>query len=240
MSPWSAGLQSKQLSNQQHVEGRRTYTTKYYYICHKELFVSPFVWQPVTHTACFILVSCAVYSSTMKMEATCSPQMLISSQWTSWNLIPVDTTGYNECCDNLKSFTCHFLTNLFGGGLQWHTWFRHYAVSLKVEGSISDQLIELFHLHFGPGIISASNIHQYQKSSWGKGDWHITLTTSWPPVSQFSRKCGSFDCSQPYGPLQPVIEIALLFIFFFKFSLNWKFIVIFKFFKGQDISPSCN
>jgi len=57
----------------------------------------------------------------------------------------------------------------FWGGIRWHSWLRHCAISRKVAGSFCrwchwNFLLTLsFRPHYGPGVDSATNINEYQE-----------------------------------------------------------------------------
>jgi hypothetical protein len=54
--------------------------------------------------AWFMMVSCLIYSSNLKMEATCSSVTSVDFHRTTWHYIPEDRTLDNHCWANLKSY----------------------------------------------------------------------------------------------------------------------------------------
>jgi hypothetical protein len=62
-----------------------------------------------------------------------------------------------------------------------------------------------------PGVYSASNRNDYQKSSCRvRRGRRVGITTSPISVSRLSRQCGILSISQPYRPARPVTGTALL------------------------------
>jgi hypothetical protein len=55
-----------------------------------------------------MLVSCLVYSLTLKLEVTCSSEKAADFQQTTWHYIPEDRTLHNLHCENLKCYIIKF------------------------------------------------------------------------------------------------------------------------------------
>jgi hypothetical protein len=52
----------------------------------------------------FTLVYCSAYSSTLKMEATCSSRTSADFRQTTQRYVPEDTIFHNHLCENFKSY----------------------------------------------------------------------------------------------------------------------------------------
>jgi hypothetical protein len=58
---------------------------------------------------CFLLVSCLAYSSTLKMEVTCSFEILVDFERTARCSIPEVRSLHNFCCENLRSYVPQYM-----------------------------------------------------------------------------------------------------------------------------------
>jgi hypothetical protein len=65
--------------------------------------------QARSELCCFMLVSYLAYSSTSKMAATCSSEMLLEFQRTTKCHIPEHRTLHSLGCNNLKSYVIYLM-----------------------------------------------------------------------------------------------------------------------------------
>jgi hypothetical protein len=71
---------------------------------------------PAVSATRFMLVSCLAYSSTVKIEATCSSETSVEFHRTTRRYIPEDRTLHNHCCEYLKSYNMFLISlSVFSG-----------------------------------------------------------------------------------------------------------------------------
>jgi hypothetical protein len=109
-------------------------------------------------------VSCSAYSSTLKIEATCSSKSLVYFQRTTRRYIPENTTLYDHRCKKLKSYilsrkpvkfrikcntvlpvSAFLAIDCLASYNEWLIWHVHCAPKLVLNNDVGIALIEVHH-----------------------------------------------------------------------------------------------